>query len=142
MSQENKALVERLITELFSRGNLNVVDELVAQDVIENDPLPGQEPGAAGLKALAEMFRNAFPDTNVTIEDVIAEGDKVVARVTTTGTHKGDFMGIPATGRPVTVKEIHIVRIVNGKMVEHWGLVDDLGMMQQLGVIPEETPVS
>ena len=142
MSQENKALFERLITEVFGRGNLNVVDELIAQDVIDHDPVPGQEPGVAGLKAGAKMFRSAFPDLNVTVEDLIAEGDKVVARVTTTGTHKGDFMGIPATGRSISVKEFHIVRILNGKAVEHWGLEDSLGMMQQLGVIPEEAPAS
>ncbi len=137
MSQENKALFERIIEEVFSQGNLAVADEIIAPDFIENDPMPGQEPGLAGVKAMVGVFRTAFPDIHITIEDLIAEGDKVVGRVTTHGTHQGQFEGIAPTGKQVTVKEIHIVRIANGKAVEHWGIEDSLGMMQQLGAVPE-----
>ena len=90
------------------------------------------------MKQMMGMFFGAFPDMHSTVEDLIAEGDKVVGYMTTTGTHTGDFMGIPATNKKVSFKEVHAVRIVNGKAVEHWGLSDDLGMMQQLGVIPTE----
>ena len=81
------------------------------------------------------MFRNGFPDLAVSDVDLIAEGDKVVMRHVTTGTHQGDFMGIAATGRRISVNEIHIVRLADGKIVEHWGVEDNLGMMQQLGVV-------
>lgn len=80
-------------------------------------------------------FLAAFPDFHATIEDMVAEGDKVVVRVTATGTHQGDFMGIPATGKPFKYQEIHIARIADGKMAEHWGVEDTLGMLQQLGVV-------
>ena len=119
MSKENKALFERVIEEVFNKGNLAVADEIIAPDFIDNDPNPGQEPGLAGFKAMVGVFRTAFPDIHVTIEDLIAEGDKVVGRFTTHGTQQGEFAGIAPTGKQVTVKEIHIVRIVNGKEVEH-----------------------
>ena len=123
--------------EVFSQGNLAVADEIIAPDFIDHDPSPGQEPGLAGLKGLVGMLRTAFPDMRATVEDLIAEGDKVVGRITTRGTHKGEFAGIAPTGKQVTVKEIHIIRIADGKAVEHWGIEDSLGMMQQLGAIPE-----
>ena len=84
------------------------------------------------------MFFTAFPDLDVHIDELIAEGDTVVGRMTTSGTHKGDFMGIPATGKKATFTEMHMIRLANGKMVDHWGNSDDLGMMQQLGVIPSQ----
>ena len=83
------------------------------------------------------MFKGAFPDLKVTYDDVIAEGDKVVMRVTNSGTHKGDMMGIPASGKSVNFAEIHIVRMVDGKFAEHWGLEDSMTMMQQIGAMPE-----
>ena len=89
------------------------------------------------MKEMMGMLFAAFPDFDSTIDLLVAEGDIVAGRMTTTGTHTGDFMGIPATGKRVTFTETHIVRIANGKAVEHWGNQDDLGMMQQLGVIPE-----
>ena len=136
MSEENKAKFRRMIDEVFTKGNLAVIDELIDPNMIEHSPTPGQEPGLEGLKKLVTEFRTAFPDLRSTVEDLIAEGDKVAGRMTTSGTHQGEFMGIPATNKRVTFSEIHIVRIANGKAVEHWGNSDDLGMMQQLGAIP------
>ena len=135
MSDANKATVQRFVGDLVVKGNLDVVDELVADDYVEHSPLPGLPTGKAGLKQLATMFRTGFPDLAISDEDLIAEGDKVVMRQVTTGTHQGEFMGIAATGRKITVNEIHVVRLTNGQIVEHWGVEDSLGMMQQLGVI-------
>ena len=136
MSEENKALARRYVEEAINKGNLAVIDELTAADYVEHSPFPGQAPGIEGEKQLISMLRAAFPDLHSTIEDLIAEGDKVVLRATARGTHKGEFMGIPPTGKQVTVTEIHIIRFVGGKGVEHWGEVDMMGMMQQLGVAP------
>ena len=129
-----------MVEEVFSKGNVAIIDEIIDPNMIEHSPVPGQEPGIEGLKKLVIAFRTAFPDPRSTVEDLIAEGDKVVGRMTTTGTHKGEFMGIAATGKRVEFSEIHIVRIANGKAVEHWGNSDDLGMMQQLGIIPTQGP--
>ena len=136
MSEENKAAFQR-ITDVFSSGNLAAFDEVVSPQYVEHNPAPGQGSGPEGLKQMATMFLTAFPDMKVTVEDMIAEGDKVVGRVTARGTHKGEFMGVAPTNKVVTLQEIHICRFSEGKMVEHWGLEDSLGMMQQLGLIPE-----
>ena len=136
MSEQNKALYRRVVDEVFTNGYVDLIDELVDPNLVDHSPVPGQEPGLDGLKKMVIIFRTAFPDLRSTVEDLIAEGDKVVGRRTTTGTHQGEFMGIAPTNKRVTISEIHIVRIANGKVVEHWGLSDDLGMMQQLGVIP------
>ena len=137
MSDANKALTRRFIDEVFSKGNLAAVDELVADDFVDHSPPPDVPPDKAGMKQIVEMFRSAFPDLIVTVEDMVAEGDKVAVRVVTHGTHQGELMGIAATGRTVAFNEQHFVRISNGKLVEHWGVEDNLGMMQQLGAVPE-----
>ena len=98
----------------------------------------GQEPGTEAMKQMMSMFFTAFPDMHSHVDFMVAEGDIVAGRMTTTGTNQGDFMGIPATGKKITMTETHIVRIANGKAVEHWGNADELGMMHQLGVIPSE----
>ncbi len=135
--EENKALMRRAYEEIHSKGNLAVVDELIAADLIEHSPfVPGQSPGRQGALEVFTMIRAAFPDLRVTVEDMVGEGDKVVARVTMRGTHKGEFMGIAPTGKQITVGVIEILRISGGKMVEHWNVVDSLGMMQQLGAVP------
>ncbi|MDZ7359293.1 MAG: ester cyclase [candidate division KSB1 bacterium] len=136
MSEQNKALSRRITEECFNKGNLAVADEFVAANFTDHGAPPGLAPGAEGFKQLVAMYRNAFPDMRITIEDVIAEGDKVVMRWTARGTHKGDLMGIAPTGKTVTVTGIGIDRIANGKIVEHWESFDQMGMMQQLGVIP------
>lgn len=131
----NKAILQR-IYEVFNAGDLVPLDQLIAADAVDHNPFPGQTPGLEGIKQMFTAFRTAFPDAHQTVEDMIAEGDKVVARVTLTGTQKGAFMGIASTGKKVTVTGIDIVRFANGKAVEHWGNEDDLGMMQQLGALP------
>ena len=135
-AEENKALYRRFMNEVVNKKNLGVMDELMAQDYIEHDEMPpGMPTGREGMKQMLGMFFSAFPDLHSTTEEVIAEGDMVVGRHTTTGTHSGEFMGIPATGKKISIQEVHIVRIVNGKAVEHWGAVDQMAMMMQLGVI-------
>lgn len=135
-TEENKALMRRFYGEI-SKGNLAVVDELIASDVVEHSPfVPEQAPGRQGILELFTMIRAAFPDLRVTAEDMVAEGDKVVCRGTFSGTHKSEFMGIAPTGKQITVGIIEIVRIAAGKMIEHWNVVDNLGMMQQLGIVP------
>jgi steroid delta-isomerase-like uncharacterized protein len=131
MSEDNKAVVHRFI-QAFNQGDLETVGELVAEDFSYHDPaLPS---GREGAKQVMMMFRTAFPDAKLTLEDVIAEGDKVVARNTFTGTHQAEFMGIPPTGKQVSIMEIDIARIEDGKLAEHWGLADTMSMMAQLGV--------
>ena len=135
--EENKALMRRFYEEI-SKGNLAVVDELIAADVVEHSPfVPGQAPGRQGTLELFTTIHAAFPDLRITAEDMVAEGDKVVSRGTFSGTQKGEFMGIAPTGKQITIGVIEIVRIAGGKMVEHWNVVDSLSMMQQLGMIPK-----
>jgi predicted ester cyclase len=138
-ADENKALARR-IYETFDRalstGDFSLLDELIAADAVDHNPAPGQAPGLEGVKQAFGMFRMAFPDMHFTVEDQVAEGDKVASRVTVHATHKGEFQGIPPTGRPVTQTGIDILRIAGGKVVERWGEFDNFGLMQQLGVIP------
>ena len=139
-TEENKALVRRqaeLFQEFWRTGNAAVLDEVIAPDFVNHTP--GIPPDLAGMKAAMPMFRTAFPDLTIQAEDLVAEGDKVVLRITNRGTHQGELMGIPPTGRPILISEIHIYRIADGKIVERWGVWDQLGMMQQLGVIPAQT---
>jgi len=136
-TEQNKALFRRLMEEVFDRGNISLIDELFAPDFVEHEELPpGIAAGSEGVKQLSTMFRSAFPDFKATIDDIIAEGDKVVVRGTWSGTHKGEFMGIAPTGKRVSFGVIDIVRIEGGKFVEHWGQMDNMGLMQQLGLIP------
>jgi steroid delta-isomerase-like uncharacterized protein len=114
----------------------NTIDELVEPDAQIRTPLPIEATGAQILKEVFGRLHRAFPDLRVTVEDVIAEGDKVVGRNSVTGTHQGEYMGIPPTGKSVTYNEIFIVRFVNGRIAETWGVVDVLSQMRQLGVIP------
>jgi steroid delta-isomerase-like uncharacterized protein len=136
-TEQNKALVRRLMEEVFNRGNKSLVDELFAPDFVEREELPpGIPPDRESVKQFSTMFGSAFPDFKVTIDDIIAEGDKVVVRSTWSGTHKGEFMGIPPTGKSVSFGVFDTIRIAGGKFVEHWGQMDTMRMMQQLGVIP------
>ena len=136
-TKENKAIVRRWYEEGFTKGNLAAVDELIATDFVDhNQPAPGLAGGLEGTKEVITMMRTAFPDFRITVEDMVAEGDKVVARVTARATHKGEFMGIAPTGKQAAIEVIDIVRIAGGKMVERWGIFDQLGLMQKLGVVP------
>lgn len=124
--------------ELISAGDIDGFGNCVADDFVEHEEMPGLEPSKEGVKQLFHMYRAAFPDLRMEAEDVFASGNKVVARVRATGTHRGEFMGMPATGRSVDVQLIDIIRFGDdGLAHEHWGVFDALKMMQQLGAIPE-----
>ena len=136
-TEQDKALIGRFIEEIFNQGNMSLADELLAPDFVEHEQLPPGIPnGREGVKAMTSMMRSAFPDFKATIEDILADGDKVVIRTTWSGTQKGEFMGIPATGKRMSIGVIDIIRVSKGKFVEHWGQMDAMGMMQQLGAIP------
>ena len=135
MSEQNKALMRRGIEEVWNGGNFDVVDELIAGDYVGHQP-PIENHGPAGVKRYFAMLREAFPDIHFTIEDQIAEGDRVVTRWAARATHLGVYQGIPPTGKPGTVTGITINRVADGKVVEGWTNLDSLGMLQQLGVIP------
>ena len=139
MSEENKAITRRFIEEIWAKGDLGLVNEIVATTYVRNDPA-GPEPafGHEGLKETVTMYRTAFPDLNFTIEDQVAEGDRVMTRWTGGGTHQGDLGEIAPTGKKTEVTGIHIARIVGGKIEEEWNNWDTIGLMQQLGVIPTE----
>ncbi|MBZ0291012.1 MAG: ester cyclase [Anaerolineae bacterium] len=135
-TEQNKALASRLVEEILNQGKASLVDQLFSPDFVENEELPpGIPPGREAPKALFSMLRNAFPDFKATIEQMIAEGDKVVIYMTWTGTQQGEFMGIPPTGNRISINVIDIIRIADGKYVEHWGLMDGAKMMQQLGAM-------
>jgi steroid delta-isomerase-like uncharacterized protein len=136
MSEENKALVRRSFEEVFNQGNLDAVDEIFASDYLLHDPTSPEEiRGTEGMKQYVSMYRTAFPDLQQTIEDQIAEGEKVATRLIGRGTHQGELMGIPPTGNRVEASGIVINRISGGKIAESWATYDALAMMQQLGVI-------
>lgn len=134
MSTENKAIARRVI-EAFNRGDLDAAAGLLAPDYVYHGP-NGDLRGPEGWKQLAQIYRSAFPDASMTIDDQIAEGDCVVTRSTATGTHLGELAGVAASRRFVTVPIILIDRIVNGRLAELWEAFDQLGMFQQIGTIP------
>ncbi len=130
--EENKVLVRRFMEEVLNGHNLDALGQFMAEDVLDHDQMPGLAPGLEGQRQMLSMLLNAFPDQHHTPELVVAEDDKVVVYSTLRGTHTGEFMGMPPTGRQVAVPGVDIVRIANGKIVEHWGVSDTLGMMMQL----------
>ncbi|CAN7738065.1 ester cyclase [Phyllobacterium sp. LjRoot231] len=134
MSEQNKTLVRRVVEEVYNQGNLAVADELSASDLVIHQT--SQQIRGRGAKQYVAALRATFPDLHMTIEDQIAEGDRVVTRWTARGTHTGEFQGIPPTGKEVRVAGTNIDRIADSKVVECWSHVDELGMMQQLGVVP------
>ena len=142
MSEQNKALARRAFEEVWNQGKLTVIDELTASSATYSDPnVPGGKfTGPEGVKQFVQIYRGAFPDVRITINDQIAEGDKVVTRWTATGTHKGQLMGIAPTNKHATVTGVNIDRYQNGKVVEAWASYDMLGMLQQLGVVPVLAP--
>jgi steroid delta-isomerase-like uncharacterized protein len=132
---DNKAVMLRLYDEVFSQGNIDLIDEIMADDFLEHEELPpGIPPGKAAPRALVTLLREAFPDFRATAEEMLEDGDKVITRARFSGTHQGEFMGIPATGNTVDIPVIDIVEFRDGKAVAHWGIMDQAGMMQQLGV--------
>jgi predicted ester cyclase len=136
VSEADKATVNRIAYEGFNEGSLDVVDEVMSADFIDHNPLPGSPAGREGIKALILAARSAFPDLKNTVIHQVAEGDWIVNHVRSTGTMKGDFMGMKATGKSATWDAVHIARLRDGKVVEHWAVQDQLGMLQQLGLAP------
>lgn len=132
--KRNKQVTERIWAELVNGCRLETMDELVSADFVDHAPLPGLPDNVDGLRQRLQILHRAFPDFRSTISDLVAENDKVVAFVVSTGTHQEDFAGVPATGRQFTIQEIQILRIVDGKMVEHWQVADLFGMLVQLGL--------
>ena len=131
----------RHVFELISAGDVDGFGALLADDFVEHEVLPGFPPDREGVIAFFRMLTAAFPDLRMNPDDILVDGDKVVARVTATGTHQGDFMGMPATGKAIDVQVIDIIRFGgDGLAAEHWGVFDAMRMMQQLGAIPEGPP--
>jgi steroid delta-isomerase-like uncharacterized protein len=136
MSEANKALVRRGIEEAVNKGNFSVVDEILSTDYVYRESTVGEKRGRAGFRELITMYRNAFPDVKLTIDEQLAEGDKVVTRWNATGTHRGELFGTAPTGKQVRVQGIIVSRIANGKVVEETEVYDALGMLGQLGAVP------
>jgi steroid delta-isomerase-like uncharacterized protein len=135
VSAENEALVRRYVEEVYDQRKLEAVDEIFAPDFTLHDPdLPGGARGPEGIKRVVETFVDAFPDLQVTLDDELSSGEKVVTRWTSRGTHQGELMGIAPTGRRIEVTAVGIWRVADGKISEAWLVFDALGMMQQLGV--------
>ena len=131
-----RALITRFYDEGWNANNLDCYDELVTDDFVDHQAVPGLPPGREGFKALNVMFRSAFPDVWVTVDDIITDGNYVAARWTSTGTHKGDLFGIPPTGNAVSVTATVYYRLEGDRLAEGWINRDDFGLMRQLGVIP------
>jgi steroid delta-isomerase-like uncharacterized protein len=136
LTQDNSAIVRRFVEEVINRGKMDSAGEFVWEDVVEQVPLPGQGPGLEGLKDILRAFRSAFPDIDFSIKEQICEGDKVASRFEWTGTHRGEFMGVPATGRQVRVWGVVIDRIEAGRIKQTRIIMDTLGLMMQLGALP------
>jgi steroid delta-isomerase-like uncharacterized protein len=134
----NKKLVESFIQDLFSRGDLEAIDRYLAPNFINHDPpLPGASAGPEGMRQAAVVFRAAMPDWRSDLHQLVAEDDIVVERFTATGTHQGPLMGVPGTGNTITLPGVNIFRIRDGRIVERWGRLDELGLLRQLGIAPD-----
>src|ERR1700733_880087 len=136
MPKDAKSLA-RAFYDAVGAGNLSVIDELVADDFVDREEFPGLEPNKEGVKQFFAMLRSAFPDLRMEVREMLADDDLVSVRVIATGTHEGDFMGMSSSGRRIEVQVFDILRIRDGQVTEHWGLMDAMTMMQQLGGIPE-----
>jgi predicted ester cyclase len=135
-TEDNKALVRRFYEEVINKKKTAAIDEFIDLNQVDHAAPPGIPGGIEGAKQTITMYLTAFPDLHFTVEEMIADQDKVVARITARGTHQGRFMSIPPTGKQVTVTAIEIIRTAGGKFVEHWLEMDTLGLLQQLGAVP------
>jgi steroid delta-isomerase-like uncharacterized protein len=143
VSEQNKQLVRRAVEEIWNQGRFEIIDELAAGDIVVHGAAPGQDlHGTAALTQFYSALRAAFPDLRFTIEDQIAEGDRVVTRWSARGTHLGEFEGIPPTGKTAAIGGVDIDRLADGKVIECWPFSDQLGMLQQLGVVPAPEAVA
>ena len=135
--EDNKAVMRRIYDEVMSQGNIDLADEFFSDDFVEHEGFPGlPTEGPEAPKAGFAMLRAAFPDLHMTADEMIAERDKVVTRGTVSGTHQGEFMGIPPTNKSLEVQFMDIIKFHDGKATEHWGLTDQGAMMEQLGIAP------
>jgi steroid delta-isomerase-like uncharacterized protein len=134
--QQNSAIIRRFIEETINQGQIDSAAQFVWEDVVEQVPFPGQGPGLEGLKDILRGMRAGFPDLHFSVEEQIAEGEKVLTRFEWTGTHRGEFLGVPATGRPVKVWGMVIDRLADGRIKDTRIIMDSLGLMMQLGVFP------
>ena len=135
-TEKNKAIYREFLEEVFNKGRLDKLDEFLGPEYVFRDAPPGTPEGPEAIKQVVSMFRSAFPDLKITIEELVAEGDKVCARFTTRGTHQGVLFGVPATGKAVTMKGLTMVRIADGRLVESWVKNDIMGLMSQLNAPP------
>ena len=137
MSTDNKEIARRLMEDVWNNRKLDVVDELIDASYAYHDPnSPDFPQGPEGYKARVTFYTNAFPDLRFVIDDVIAEGDRVVVRWQATGTHRGEVLGVPATGKAITGTGMHVIQCKNGSVVHDWGVWDALGLLHQLGALP------
>jgi len=135
---DKKDTMSRFYEEILGGGNLDLVDELTTDDFIDHEEgPPGTPAGREGVKAFVSMFREAFPDLKVEVDEMLEDGDLAAARATFSGTHDGEFMGVPASGKKVSIETIDIVRFDGDRVAEHWGVTDVMALMQQIGAIPE-----
>ncbi len=131
-TEENKALVHRLVDNVANEGRFEELEELLVSDYVEHNAPPGIPPGREAFKQMSLIFRNAFPDWYFTVEDTIAEGDRVVIRGIGHGAHRGSFLGIAPTGNQIAMRAMHIFRVGDGKVLERWAQADVMGLLQQL----------
>ncbi|MBI3856864.1 MAG: ester cyclase [Planctomycetes bacterium] len=137
-AEDNKALMKKFIDRM-NKHDLSVIDEVFDASFVDHETAPGVPPTREGLKQMMAQYLRAFPDMQMKVEHLVAEGDLVVVHIASTGTHKGEMMGIPATGIAIKVNEMHLARVKDGKFVEHWGVEDQMAMMLQLGLMPDPT---
>jgi predicted ester cyclase len=135
---DNKRLARRALEEVYARGNVDLADELVDPGFLDHEPAHDEGPtGPASVRSTVERLHGAFGELSFDVEDEVAEGDKVVQRVTMSGRHTGPLMGREPSGRQFAVRHIYVWRVADGKLIEHWGSRDELGLLQQLGLLPD-----
>jgi steroid delta-isomerase-like uncharacterized protein len=134
---EGVELIQRFYEEVLSNGNTEVIGDLVTEDVVDHEPFPGQPDGIEGVRQFAAMMAAAFSDVKATLGPSLESGDLASAQVTITGRHTGEFMGVPASDKQFEIEAIDMIRIEDGKCAEHWGVTDNMALMQQIGAIPE-----
>jgi steroid delta-isomerase-like uncharacterized protein len=136
VSEENKSTQRRFVEEIQSKGDIDLVEELIAEDMVNHTPPPGVPPDREGARMIFQAIRAGFPDHDAEVVHMVADGDLVATYKTFTGTHEGEFMGIPPTGKRVTIRVMDFVRYRDGQIVEHWNIVDQAGLLQQLDAAP------
>ena len=136
MSKQDNMQAQQRMGEAISTGNLDILKEVMAPDVVDHDPAPDQRKGPQGFIDFFTKFRKGFPDLEVKVDHMVADEENIAVAYSVTGTHQGDFMGVPATGKRISARGMQIGRFENGKMVERWGSSDELGILQQIGAAP------